>query len=190
VAGGEASHRAAVRAVSKYLALILRHQPEKAGLTLDAEGWAPVDDVLAAVRRRFGEYSRGDLEELIRTNDKQRYALDATGTRIRANQGHSVSVELGLDPLPPPAILYHGTAERFLPSILELGLIKGKRHHVHLSGDIETARKVGARRSGTTVILTVRSGDMAAAGFSFYRSENGVWLTDHVPPKYLSTPPR
>lgn len=178
-----------MKAVSKFLALILRHNPQKAGLTLDREGWANADHVLAAVRRRFGDFTREDLEELVRTNDKQRYALDSAGTRIRANQGHSVAVELGLDPVTPPAILYHGTAERSLPSILDQGLVKGKRHHVHLSGDTETAQKVGARRSGSTVILTVRSGEMAAAGHAFYRSDNGVWLTDRVPPEFLSTPP-
>ena len=185
MAGGEG----AVKAVSKYLALVLRHKPEAAGLVLDAEGWAPVDDVLRAVRRRFGAFSGADLQELVRSNDKQRYALDETGTRIRASQGHSVQVELGLEPVAPPPLLYHGTAARFLPSILDRGLVKGKRHHVHLSGDIETARKVGARRSGETAILEVRAADMAAAGHLFYRSANGVWLTEAVPPRWLAVGP-
>jgi putative RNA 2'-phosphotransferase len=170
-----------VKAVSKYLALVLRHKPEAAGLVLDAQGWAPVPEVLAAVQRRFGAFSREELEALVRSNDKQRYALDETGTRIRASQGHSVEVELGLQPVAPPPVLYHGTAVRFLPSILEEGLVKGKRHHVHLSGDMETARTVDARRAGETVILEVRAAEMAAAGHLFYRSANGVWLTEAVP---------
>jgi putative RNA 2'-phosphotransferase len=181
-----------LRAVSKYLALILRHKPEAAGLRLDAQGWAPVAEVLAAVQRRFGAFSHAELEELVRTNDKQRYAFDETGDRIRASQGHSVAVELDLEPAAPPALLYHGTVDRFLDSILKQGLVKGRRHHVHLSGDEETARKVGGRRAGETVILAVRAGEMAAAGHGFYRSANGVWLTDRVPPDYLaplSTPP-
>ena len=175
----------ALKAVSKYLALILRHRPEAAGLRLDAQGWAEVEAVLEAVRRRFGGFSRGDLEELVRSNDKQRFAFDETGTRIRANQGHSVEVELGLEPAAPPERLYHGTIARFLPSILEGGLVRGKRHHVHLSADQETARQVGGRRAGETVILEVRAGEMAAAGHIFYRSLNGVWLTETVPPRWL-----
>jgi putative RNA 2'-phosphotransferase len=181
VAGGEG----AVKAVSKYLALILRHRPEAAGLVLDAEGWAPVDDVLAAVAKRFAGFTHADLEELVRSNDKQRYALDASGTRIRANQGHSVEVELGLAPVAPPPLLYHGTVDRFLPSILEGGLVKGRRQHVHLSTDVATARTVAGRRAGEAVILEVRAGDMAAAGHIFLRSANGVWLTDAVPAAFL-----
>jgi putative RNA 2'-phosphotransferase len=183
----------AVKAVSKYLALILRHRPEAAGLRLDEQGWAPLADVLAAVQRRFGAFSQADMEELVRGNDKQRYAFDESGTRIRASQGHSVEVELGLEPAAPPRTLFHGTTGRFLPSILKQGLVKGRRHHVHLSADLDTARKVGGRRAGETVILEVRSETMAAAGHVFYRSANGVWLTDSVPPAFLavlSTPPR
>jgi putative RNA 2'-phosphotransferase len=181
-----ACSQGAVKAVSKYLALILRHKPEAAGLALDGKGWAPVEDVLRAVQRRFGAFTQADLEELVRTNDKQRYALSESGTRIRASQGHSVGVDLGLEPAAPPPLFYHGTAARFLPSILLQGLVRGKRHHVHLSGDRETARKVGARRAGETVILEVRSGEMAAAGHLFYRSANGVWLTEAVPPRWLA----
>jgi putative RNA 2'-phosphotransferase len=185
MAGGEG----AVKQVSKYLALILRHKPQAGGLTLDREGWAPVADVLAAIRRRFGDFGRERLDELVRTNDKQRYAFDASGERIRASQGHSVGVELGLEPAEPPSILYHGTSEAFLPSILEQGLVKGNRHHVHLSADIDTARRVGARRRGVVAILEVASGSMATAGHSFFRSANGVWLTDAVPPRYLRVLP-
>ena len=181
-----AGAQGAVKAASKYLALILRHRPEAGGLTLDPEGWAPVDDVLAALGRRFGRFERAELEELVRTNDKKRFAFDASGGRIRASQGHSVAVELGLEPVAPPAILYHGTTDRFLPSILEQGLVKGRRNHVHLSEDWETALTVGGRRAGGTAILAVRAGEMAAAGHLFYRSANGVWLTDRVPARWLS----
>lgn len=182
-----------VKRISKFLALVLRHRPQVAGIRLDREGWADVDEVLAAIGKEFGAFDRSDLEQLVRTNDKQRYALDPSGTRIRASQGHSVAVELGLDPVQPPPILYHGTAARFLPSILEQGLLKGKRHHVHLSPDPETAGKVAARRGGATALLEIASEHMAADGHLFYRSANGVWLTDRVPPDYLctiSTPPR
>ena len=171
------------KGVSKFLALILRHNPEAAGLALDGEGWADVEQVLAAVRRRFGDFDRARLEEVVRTNDKQRYAFDETGERIRANQGHSVAVDLGLEASEPPPLLYHGTAARFLPSILREGLMRGKRHHVHLSPDVATAMKVGSRRGGETAIIEVRSGEMR--GRSFFRSANGVWLTDHVPPEFL-----
>jgi putative RNA 2'-phosphotransferase len=172
-----------VRQISKFLALVLRHNPAAGGLCLDAQGWTDVDAVVAAVRRRFGDFDRAALEDLVRSNDKQRYALDETGTRIRANQGHSVPVELGLEPVSPPALLYHGTAERFLPMIMEQGLVKGRRHHVHLSGDVETALKVGGRRGGRVAVLEVASGAMV--DHAFFRSANDVWLTDHVPPHHL-----
>ena len=169
--------------VSKYLALILRHRPEAGGLRLDKHGWADVEAVVDAVRARFGEFDRDQLKDLVLINDKKRYAFDDTGTMIRASQGHSVPVELGLEPVEPPSFLYHGTSERALPSILGQGLVRGSRHHVHLSPDVDTARKVGSRRRGPSVTLEVRSGDMR--GYGFYRSANGVWLTDHVPPHYL-----
>ena len=175
----------AMKAASTYLALILRHRPEAAGIALNAEGWARVDEVLPALRRRFGSFDREALDELVRSNDKQRYAFNDAGTHIRANQGHSIDVDLGLEQAAPPGILYHGTAARFLPSILAEGLVRRKRHHVHLSGDLETAQAVGARRQGETALLRVLSGRMAAEGHTFFRSSNGVWLTDHVPPAHL-----
>jgi putative RNA 2'-phosphotransferase len=183
-----AGSQGAVKAVSKYLALILRHKPEAAGLVLEAQGWAPVAAVLAAVQRRFPGFSLADLHDLVRSNDKQRYAFDESEERIRANQGHSISVELGLDPVAPPSRLYHGTIEHFLPSILRQGLVKGRRQHVHLSADHATAQTVGARRAGATVILEVQASAMAAAGQSFFRSANGVWLTDRVAPEFLRLP--
>ena len=183
---GREARVAALKQVSKFLALILRHKPEAGGLELNSEGWAQVEDVLVAVRGRFGAFGRGELEELVRTNDKKRYAFDETGSRIRASQGHSINVDLGLAPAPPPPLLYHGTTRRFLDSIFARGLIKGKRHHVHLSEDVETATKVGARRAGETVVLAVDSRAMAADGHLFYLSANRIWLTDSVPPVYLA----
>ncbi|MDP9415762.1 MAG: RNA 2'-phosphotransferase [Pseudomonadota bacterium] len=179
--------------ISKFLALILRHNPGAGGISLDAQGWADVEHVLAAVAKRFGDFDRARLEEVVRTNDKSRYAFNEAGDKIRANQGHSVPVNLALAAVEPPPVLYHGTVARFLGAILEEGLIKGKRHHVHLSPDVATALNVAGRRSGETVVLEVQSGRMR--GHSFFRSANCVWLTDHVPPEFLrvlplSTPPR
>jgi putative RNA 2'-phosphotransferase len=170
--------------ISKFLSLILRHKPEELGLELDAAGWVPVNDLLEAAAFRGVKFSREQLDEVVRTNDKKRFAFSADGRMIRANQGHSVEIDLGYEPVAPPPVLYHGTVERFLPSIREQGLIKGNRHHVHLSPDAETAVAVGKRR-GKPVVLKVSSGQMQADGFAFYLSANGVWLTDHVPAKYL-----
>lgn len=170
--------------ISKFLARILRHQPQAAGLTLDHQGWAEVDHVLAAVTAKVGSFNFQQLAELVETNDKRRYMLSEDGRRIRAAQGHSVAVDLNLEPESPPPLVYHGTEASFLQPIMEAGLAKGRRHHVHLSADIETALKVGNRRSGGTVVLQVRSGDMS--GYEFYLSANGVWLTEFVPPEFLS----
>lgn len=173
--------------VSKFLSRHLRHAPQDLGLTLRAGGWVPVDDLLAASARAGFPIGYDELLECVETNDKQRFAFDPTGDLIRANQGHSVAVDLQLEPRQPPATLYHGTVERFLPAILAEGLRKGRRHHVHLSEEPETARRVGARR-GSPIVLRVDAGGMHAAGFTFYRSANGVWLTDAVPPAYLTSP--
>ncbi len=170
---------------SKYLAKHLRHAPHELGLTLQPGGWVPVDDLLAAAGRAGFAISYDELLECVETNDKQRFAFDASGERIRANQGHSVEVDLQLQEREPPEMLFHGTVERFLPSILKEGLVKGKRHHVHLSNDVETVRRVGARR-GQPVILTVNAGCMRRDGHKFLLSANGVWLTDSVLPEYLS----
>jgi putative RNA 2'-phosphotransferase len=170
---------------SKYLAKHLRHAPHELGLTLQPGGWVPVDDLLAAAERAGFTITYDDLLECVETNDKQRFAFDASGERIRANQGHSVEVDLQLEEREPPETLFHGTVERFLPSIVKNGLVKGKRHHVHLSKDVETARKVGARR-GQPVILTVDARRMHGDGHVFLLSANGVWLTNSVLPEYLS----
>jgi putative RNA 2'-phosphotransferase len=171
--------------VSKYLSKYLRHAPHELGLTLRPGGWEPVDDLLDAARRHGFPIDYDELVECVETNDKQRFSFDVSGELIRANQGHSVEVDLQLEERVPPETLYHGTVERFLPLILAEGLNKGRRHHVHLSKDNETARRVGARR-GQPVILTFDAGRMHRDRHRFYLSANGVWLTDAVPPGYLS----
>ena len=176
-----------VIAISKFLSLVLRHRPEAIGITLDSEGWVAVDALLEACARHGRVISRRQLEEVIRTNDKRRFSFSADGLRIRANQGHSVAVDLGLAPVEPPELLYHGTVERFLASIRHQGLVKGKRHHVHLSPDAQTATRVGQRR-GRPIVLVIEAGRMFRDGGQFYRSENGVWLTESVPPGYLRIP--
>jgi putative RNA 2'-phosphotransferase len=166
--------------VSRRLSYVLRHHPDSVGLTLDVHGWVAVDDLLAALR-----LTRAELDDVIARNDKRRFAFDDTGTRIRASQGHSVRVDLGLAPAVPPGELFHGTVERFLGAILTEGLRPRNRHAVHLSADRETAERVGARR-GEPVVLRVDAAAMARDGVVFTRSENGVWLVDAVPPRYLS----
>jgi putative RNA 2'-phosphotransferase len=169
---------------SKRMSRALRHRPGAVGLTLDPHGWVPVADLLAALG-----ITRDQLDAVVAGNDKQRFAIE-TGTdgveRIRASQGHSVPVDLGLTPVEPPAELFHGTTAANLPTILAEGLRPGRRHHVHLSADMPTARAVGARRGpADVVVLRVDAAGMSAAGLAFYRSANGVWLTDAVPPRYL-----
>ena len=170
--------------ISKFLSKHLRHRPEALGLRLGAGGWVPVDALLAACAERGFPLSRAELDDVVARNDKQRFAFDPTGTLIRANQGHSVQIDLGLMPEVPPPVLYHGTGERAVASILKNGLVKMRRHHVHLSGDVATARRVGARH-GRPVVLAVDAAAMHREGFIFYRSANGVWLVDRVPPGYV-----
>jgi putative RNA 2'-phosphotransferase len=164
------------------MSYVLRHRPGTVGLTLDAAGWVDVVDLLAALG-----LTRAQLDQVVDRNDKQRYTFDPTGTRIRASQGHSVPVDLGYTPAQPPAELFHGTVERFLPAIRREGLRPGTRHAVHLSTDEQTAHAVGARR-GRPVVLRVDAGSMAAEGIAFTRSANGVWLVDAVPPQHLTVP--
>jgi putative RNA 2'-phosphotransferase len=171
--------------ISKFLSLVLRHQPEKIGLSLDESGWASVERLIEASSRRGFDFTREELQNVVDGNDKKRFSLSEDGLWIRANQGHSIKVELGYAPTAPPEILYHGTAERVLTSIKQQGLLKGKRHHVHLSADVDTATQVG-RRHGKPVVLTIEAGRMRQDGFIFYLSANGVWLTDCVPVQYLT----
>lgn len=170
--------------VSKYLSKHLRHRPERLGLTLQPGGWVPVADLLAACAAHGFALTADQLSEVVERNDKRRFAFDATRERIRASQGHSVPVDLGLIPLVPPPLLFHGTGRPRVEAILRRGLSPMGRHHVHLSADAATARRVGARH-GSPVVLEVAAARMAADGHPFLRSDNGVWLTDHVPAQYL-----
>ncbi len=168
---------------SKFLSLVLRHQPEVIGLILDDSGWADID-TLIRLSQAHKPLTRALIEQVVEANSKQRFAISEDGRRIRANQGHSIEVELGLQPLAPPTLLYHGTATRFVDAIRREGLVKRSRQHVHLSADADTATAVGARH-GKPAVLIVRAGEMAAAGHAFFRSENGVWLTDAVPVGFI-----
>ncbi|WP_433231097.1 RNA 2'-phosphotransferase [Actinomadura formosensis] len=168
--------------ISKYLARHLRHRPERIGLTLSAEGWVDVTELLAACSRHGFALTRSELEHVVNVNDKKRFELD--GNRIRAAQGHSVPVELNLPSASPPQFLYHGTVRRSVEPILRDGLLPMGRHAVHLSPDRETVRRVGARR-GKPVVLAVEAGRMAADGHEFRVSANGVWLAGFVPPEYI-----
>lgn len=170
--------------ISKYLSKYLRHEPEKLGLQLEAGGWVLIDTLLAACSTNGFPVSQAELIEVVEKNDKQRFALDPPRTRIRANQGHSTSVDLQLEPAVPPDILYHGTPESNVNNILREGLNKMARHHVHLSATVPTAEAVGHRR-GRAVVLIVDAAAMHRDDCVFYCSANGVWLTDHVPPKYM-----
>jgi len=170
--------------ISKFLSKHLRHTPERLGLTLAIGGWVTVDALLAACAAHKFPLTRAELETVVAASDKQRFSFDETQTRIRANQGHSVDIDLQLEPQTPPDVLYHGTGEQSVPAILQGGLLKMSRHHVHLSPEIETARKVGMRH-GRPAILTVDAAAMQQAGFKFYCSGNGVWLVAEVPPPYL-----
>jgi putative RNA 2'-phosphotransferase len=171
---------------SKFLALVLRHHPERIGLTLDAAGWTDVSALLAALASSGRSIPRAQLERVVADSDKQRFAIDATSDRICANQGHSVTVDLALAPATPPDWLFHGTPVRNLEAIRREGLRRGQRHAVHLSPDVDTAHKVGARR-GAHVVLQVDAGAMHRDGHVFTLSANGVWLVHTVPPTYVTS---
>jgi putative RNA 2'-phosphotransferase len=172
-----------LKSTSKYLSLILRHRPEAAGITLDGHGWADVEELIAGVRKSR-PFDRETLERIVATDEKQRYSFNESHTLIRANQGHSVPVDVELPVMEPPEILYHGTGEKYAASIDAQGLLPGRRLYVHLSGDKDTARSVGIRH-GKPIVYRVLSAQMSRDGFVFYRSVNGVWLTKTVPVMYL-----
>jgi putative RNA 2'-phosphotransferase len=169
---------------SRFLSLVLRHKPETIGIQLDHHGWTDVNQLLKKCSEHGRHYSRQDLQTVVDTNDKKRFAFSDDGKLIRASQGHSVDVQLGLKPKEPPEFLWHGTASRFLGSIYQQGLTKQGRQHVHLSADSETARAVG-QRHGRLVLLKVLARQMHRDGHEFFLSANGVWLTDHVSVQYL-----
>jgi len=166
--------------LSKFLSLILRHRPEALDITLDEQGWATTQEIIDKMTAKGKTVSMAEIKEVVENNDKQRFKLSEDGSQIRANQGHSLKVDLGLQPQTPPEQLFHGTAKKYLNSILTGGLKKRKRSHVHLSKDKETALTVGSRH-GQPVILLIDTQKMIDKGHSFFLSENGVWLTDHVP---------
>lgn len=176
-----------LKRISKLLSLVLRHKPQQLGLTLDENGWVEVEALIQAINKTDLNVERDLLERVVSENDKQRFAFNDDKTKIRANQGHSVDVDVELEPASPPAFLFHGTVEKFLDAVRESGLQKMSRQYVHLSGDVETASNVGSRR-GKPVILKIDSGGMADDGHVFYLSVNGVWLCDEVPAKYISIP--
>ena len=172
-----------LKETSKFISLILRHKPETIGITLDEHGWANVDELIAGIAKTH-PIDMAILEQIVAEDEKQRYSFNEDKTLIRANQGHSIPVDVELEEKQPPEILYHGTGEKYVSSINEQGLIPKSRLYVHLSGDEETARKVG-QRHGKPVIYKVKSGEMYNDGYKFFRSVNGVWLTKSVPVKYL-----
>jgi putative RNA 2'-phosphotransferase len=173
--------------VSKFLSYVLRHCPDDIGLTLDSKGWASIADLIERSKTASIQLSEDIIREVIRSSDKQRFSLSDDGKRIRANQGHSVNVDLGLEPKQPPEILFHGTTTRFLDMIRSEGLKPMSRQHVHLSPDEITAKAVG-QRHGKVVIIRVRSGEMWRSGIRFYLSANGVWLTERVAAGFLELP--
>lgn len=174
-----------LKQTSKFISLVLRHQPESIGLKLDENGWANVNELIGKMCAAGTVIDMTILEDIVQTNDKKRFVFNADKTTIRASQGHSIEVDLELKPVAPPDILYHGTTGKYLDSILQAGLQKQSRQYVHLSADINTARAVGSRH-GKPVILIINAKAMADAGFLFYLSQNSVWLTDSVPAQYLS----
>lgn len=171
--------------ISKFLSLILRHSPQTIEINLDTNGWADVDELILKINSSGTRLDKILLEEIVETNDKKRFAFNEDKSKIRANQGHSLSVNLNLMPIEPPRQLYHGTVEKFIDNIRREGLKPMSRQHVHLSGDKDTATIVGNRR-GRAIILEVDSQQMYTDGFEFYLSENKVWLTDSVPSKYIN----
>ena len=170
--------------ISKFLSLVLRHQPEKIGIQLDQNGWTGVDELIEKANENGIQFDRETLNHIVATNTKKRFAFNETLDKIRASQGHSIEIELGYTNQKPPEILYHGTGEKPVQSIVDTGLEKRSRQHVHLSSDIETAIKVG-QRHGKPFVFKVLAEQMYNDNFQFFISDNGVWLTDNVPTKYL-----
>lgn len=170
--------------ISKFLSLVLRHAPDEIGLKLDSTGWTDIEHLITKMNDNGQPIDLEILKRVVKTNNKKRFAFNEDKTKIRANQGHSIKVEHGFTPINPPDVLYHGTGEKNEANILKSGLDKGKRHHVHLSQNVEIALVVG-KRHGKPIVFEVNSNEMYSDGFGFYKSKNDVWLTDKVPSKYL-----
>jgi putative RNA 2'-phosphotransferase len=173
-----------LKQLSKFLSFVLRHNPAHIGITLDEQGWVSVDSLLAKMNEHKATLERQTLELIVATNNKKRFAFNTDKSMIRASQGHSIDIDLQLQPKEPPSFLYHGTTTRFVEPIMQQGLQKQQRQHVHLSSDFETAKAVGGRH-GKPVVLTVHAKEMHEAGYQFFLSENNVWLTAEVPIKFL-----
>lgn len=173
------------KTISKFLSLVLRHKPEKIGIDLDENGWTQVSQLIEKSKKHGIDIDFEILSAIVATSDKKRFAFDETQSKIRANQGHSLEINLGYSPQQPPEILYHGTGEKYVASILATGLDKRNRHHVHLSNDIETALSVG-QRHGKPFVFIILAEQMFLDKFDFFLSDNGVWLTETVPTKYLT----
>ena len=171
--------------LGRFISLILRHKPETIGIELDGEGWADVDELIDGVNRAGKYIDRETLERIVCENNKKRYTLSPDGKRIRANQGHSIDVHIEMEKHDPPDKLYHGTAERFLDSIKESGIKRMSRQYVHLSPDVETAFAVG-KRHGKPIVLVIDAASMAADGYVFMLSANGVWQSEDIPWKYVA----
>ncbi len=171
--------------ISKLISLVLRHKPDAIGTTLDPNGWVPVDELIEKINKSGTSLTIDTLHKVVDTNDKQRFSFNEDATKIRANQGHSIDVDLNLKPVNPPEKLYHGTADRFVDSILKDGIKKQSRQFVHLSLQTDTANSVGSRH-GKPIILSIDAKLMYEDGFQFFVSENGVWLTEEVPASYIS----
>lgn len=172
--------------VSKFISLVLRHKPDAANLSLDKYGYAQVDELVAYLNKKYGGFTVTDLDTIVETDDKQRYSYNNDHTKIRAVQGHSFPVDLGLEAQQPPLLLFHGTSTKYLDSIMKKGIISKSRQYVHLSKDVDTAHTVGLRHGAGTVILVVSANQMWKDGYKFFLSDNGVWLVDEVPTKYFT----
>jgi len=170
--------------LGRFISLVLRHDPSAAGIILDANGWSEVDELLSGMNARGHKIDMETLERIVRENNKSRYSFNDNHTKIRANQGHSIDVDVGIKQCDPPPVLYHGTAARFLDSIKKQGITRQQRHHVHLSADIDTATAVG-KRHGKPVVLQIDALAMSKDGYKFFLSKNGVWLCEQVPWKYI-----
>lgn len=172
--------------VSKFISLVLRHKPQEANLVLDKYGYARTSELVAGVKKKYPEFNKDILIKIVETDEKQRYSFKDNGKLIRANQGHSFPVDLGLEAQQPPLLLFHGTSTKYLDSIMEKGIISKSRQYVHLSKDVDTAHTVGLRHGAGTVILVVSAEQMWKDGYKFFLSDNGVWLVDEVPTKYFT----
>ena len=172
--------------VSKFISLVLRHKPQEANLVLDKFGYARTSELVAGVKKKYPEFNKDILIKIVETDEKQRYSFKDNGKLIRANQGHSFPVDLGLEAQQPPQLLFHGTSTKYLDGIMEKGIISKSRQYVHLSKDVDTAHTVGLRHGAGTVILVVSAEQMWKDGYKFFLSDNGVWLVDEVPTKYFA----